>query len=335
MKRAQVTVAVYFRIFEILLLAVVIAAVGMEVKNAKDSGIYQQKFLARDIALVMDSVSNARGNLIYFYNPPLASLSRFTVDLRNNRASVDNEYWPYAINAFLQFVPPVLAQPTGITIQKTGNAIAVSTLKPADVSFNGLLLECPAAPSMPATIVIDPGHGVNSATGEGDKGFEAQGTTEADAMRLTAAALSTYLKNAGVRTVIGTRAFDVGEAKNIQERTAVINTYNDAWIISLHAGVADARNNVIKAFVNKDADTATYGVACRTLNALATAYALNITGTAVIPVDLSQLRADDPRQVLLKGRTAVQLELGNMNNPVALSANPRALAEVVAHGVTG
>ena len=90
MKKAQVPVAIYFRIFEIVLLVMVIAIVAVEVKNVKDGGIYQKKFISRDLALLMDSVTNARGNLNYFYRPPLQAMSKFNIDFSGGSVSVDD-----------------------------------------------------------------------------------------------------------------------------------------------------------------------------------------------------------------------------------------------------
>jgi len=353
MKRADVPITLYFRMFEIVLLALVIVIVSTEVGNIRDSGVYQKKFIARDFALVLDSVTNARGNLWYAYNPPLQALGRFTVDLRNGQVAVDNERWPYAVSKRIRFVPQSFVQQPGFVLQKTGNELTIVP-QAASALFNGMLLDCPAAGVELKTLILDPGHGYNAATKQGEQGLtgnfaDAQGRKipESELMLKTAVALDSQLKARGFKNILGTRALEAEmlslpetgaflaeEARTTQERVELIAKNPDAVVLSLHAGKHGAGNNFIKAYVNKDSGAGSAAFACRILNALATNYPLDITGTAIIPVDLAQLSPDDPRQVLLKDRVGVQLELGSLDvqgNKVL--ANPQSLAEALAGGV--
>ncbi len=360
MKKGQVNVVIYFRIFEILLLVMVIMIIATEVTNVKDSGLYQKKFISRDLALVMDSLTNARGNLMYSYNPPLATLSKFDINLKGGMVLVDDEAWPYATNKLYRLNEPLaFEKPHALRIKKIGNSISVEDVKSKEVPFNGYVLECPGTASDISSIIIDPGHGYDAASGKGDVGLkgtfkDAKGTVTPEswlALSIGVTLQQHLIQNAVFRKeyIFATRALEyefitvpavssepflAEEAKTTQERVAFITQNPNALVLSLHVGKGELKTNVIKAFVNKDANIETLRLACALLNAIATKYALHITGTAIIPVDLGQLSPDDPKQVLLKDRVAVQLELGNidfaLNNPLE---NQRDLAGAIAEGL--
>jgi N-acetylmuramoyl-L-alanine amidase len=350
MSKAQVPVTVYFRIFEIILLVMVIAIIANEVNSAKNGGIYQQKFLSRDLALVLDSLSNARGNVWYAYNPQLSEPDKYAFSFRNQRVDVNGESWPFAVTTNDRlFAPAQLVKPTaaGFLMTRSGNALVVEPLTSTTPAFNGLLLQCSAEGVALKTIMLDPGHGYNTVTQQGDKGFTAGTLKESELMLNLAVGIQSQLGATANKNVLGTRALhaeyltlpDLGtffaeEAKTTAERVAVINQHKDAAIISLHVGKQDKAHNIVKAYVNKDAPSGAYTLACVLLNAIATAYPLDVTGTAIIPVDLNQLSTDDPKQVLLAGRVAIQIELGNIDLPnnKVLADIPK-LASVLAGGL--
>lgn len=341
MKKGQTNVAVYFRIFEILLLVVVISTIAMQVSNIKNGGIYQKKFLSKDLALVLDSVTNARGNLLYVYNPIISNLQNFMVDFSNNAVTVDDQSWAYAVNNNLRFSVPPKDKFGYIALKKTGNSLSVERGGPSDI--NGFLFECEPAQISTGTIIIDPGHSYS----QGDEGFlgglkDAQGKQipESALMLLTGVALDAQL-NANNK-VIGTRALKADyinnvlsqDAKTMPERLAVIKANPDALIISLHAGKQPVSKNIVKAFVNKDSTPEARRLACSLLNSIADKYKMQITGNAVIPVDLAQIGAEDPKQILVNNRDAVLIELGNIDYPNnALLGKPVDLSQAIFAGI--
>jgi hypothetical protein len=80
-------------------------------------------------------------------------------------------------------------------------------------------------------------------------------------------------------------------------------------------GKQPVSKNIVKAFVNKDATPEAKRLACSLLNSIAEKYKQSITGNAIIPVDLAQIGAEDPKQILVNNRDAVLLELGNIDYP--------------------
>jgi hypothetical protein len=341
-KRADV-VPVYFRIFEVLLLVMAISIVTAEVNNIKDSGVFQKKFLARDIALLLDSITNARGNIMYVYQPPLITgFSRFSFDFSNGRVNVDGEAWPYASNTAFPAAHQKLKGTQGLFIQKVGSEVSITQLAPQPVPFNGLVMECPGIQLNARELVIDPGYGYS----KGEKPLvgllkDSQGKPipASEQMIRIGAAITANLAQYS-RPIASTRALKFlpgeirEETKTVQERVKTIAAHKGAIVLSLRTRTMAPHMNLVKALVNKDAGPETYQLACTLLNAFATAYPAKITGTAIIPVDPSQFSPDDPRQVLLKESLAVQLELGNIDAPNnELLQNPDQLGRVIAQAL--
>jgi N-acetylmuramoyl-L-alanine amidase len=215
MSRAQVSVTVYFRIFEIILLVMVIGIVATEIKNAEKGGTYDKKFFSRDIALIMDSLTNARGNVIYIYNPPNADLNRFEIDFSNNAVNVGGDQWQYAVNKNLKLTAPLKGKYPTLAIKKSGNNLWVEQGGPRETLINGYLLECPAANMVVDSLIIDPGHGFNPITNDGSRGFagepkDAKGrqVPESELVLKISAALQSQASIKGITKVIGTRSLD-------------------------------------------------------------------------------------------------------------------------------
>ncbi len=344
MKKADVSVAVYFRIFEILLLVIVIGIVAAEVNNIRGSGLYQKKFLSRDLALMMDSLTNSRGSLIYNYNPRLVTLEKFEISFTNNAVTVDDESWPYAVNGNYDIILPQKARYSAFVLKKEGNKLFVQNGGVKSMEFNGLLLECPFALLSSISVIIDPGHRYSDAD-DGLSGAlkDAQGRIipESELMLKVAAALEPQLRQR-IPEVLSTRDLKTNyvagvlsqQAKPLKERIAFIASKPDSAIISLHAGKQPKSQNIVKAYVNLEADESSYRLACQVLNSISNAFKDKITGTAIIPVITAQLSQDDPRQILAKDKVAVLLELGNIDYPNnAVLNSPVELAQAIAGGV--
>jgi hypothetical protein len=343
-KRGAVAVPVYFTIFEVILLAVVIVIVAKEVSNIDESSIFQKKFFSRDIALLLDSMTNARGNFFYVYNPN-TPLEKYELDFSNGRVSVDGESWPYAKNSNLKFSPEKIKNANLVVFKKTGNTIEIAG---RDVDAESLILDCPYAHKTFSSVVLDPGHGYDPVSQQGDEGFKIKAADDsvisesrtvlgiaASLKSLLGSVLSTRKLGLTVRSVNG-KPVQVEDAKTTEERIEFIDMHPEAAVISLHFGKDVPENNIIKAFVRKDADDAAFGLACRILNAIAgrKEFKNRITGTAVVPVDLGQFSPTDPKQVLKTANVAVQLELGNIGHPDnPLISGQQAVAAAIKQGM--
>lgn len=339
MKKSQVAVTIYFRIFEILLLLMVVSMVFVEIKNIDDSGIYQKKFLSRDIALLLDSLTNARGNVFYAYDTPEATLARFEYDFSNGRVTVDGESWAYAKNNNYEYVFTKIKKPKWLLLQKQGKQVSIQKAEPGSKTpeFNILLLDCPQSTTKISEVVLDPGKGYNAKLKQGEKGAEWTGKegpkTESEYTMLVARSLRSQLdqqKKVSLNKIFSTRSLDVDEHKTLEERIKTITEHPKAIIISLHVGKQGKEQNVVKAFVNKDSKNSA-GLACGILNKIARKYWPKITGTVIVPVSTQQLSSDDPRKVLKQ--EGVLLELGSADPDNPLLQNPRETATIIAGGI--
>jgi N-acetylmuramoyl-L-alanine amidase len=350
MKKAQVNVAIYFRLFEIILLVMVVSIVALELRNVQTSGVFEKKFITRDLALTIDSFQNARGNLNYFYNPPLVNLDRFDIIVDNGVVGVDEQSWPFGLNRNFVFNPLPKGKFGYLAIKKEGNVFSVDKGSPATGLINGFMIDCAYAKLQFDSVILDPGHGYNADTNQGEPGFLGQIkdntggiVPESQLMVESAVALVPQLK--GI-SITGTRALKADyvqrpqgkvfseEAKTTQERVNTINANKDAVVVSIHAGKQKTGQNIVKAYVNAYADEKSQRLACFVLNSISKNFKMDITGTAIIPVDPMQLRPDDAKKVLVDGRTAIQVELGNIDNPTnALLTDKNRLAQALSEGL--
>jgi N-acetylmuramoyl-L-alanine amidase len=206
-------------------------------------------------------------------------------------------------------------------------------------------LECPSATIRAQSILLDPGE--SYVAGEKEIIGELKDSTgrqipESEADLKIAVVLDSILNSRQGQKVFGTRDLKLDvvggvisqQTKSVSERVKFINANKDSIMISIHLGKQPKNQNLVKAFVNKDASAASYRLACSLLNSIADKYKMDITGTAIIPVDLAQLKPDDPKQVLIKDSTAVLLEIGNIDYPNnKLVESPVELAQMLALGI--
>jgi len=98
-------------------------------------------------------------------------------------------------------------------------------------------------------------------------------------------------------------------------------SYDYSSVISIHAGsYENTELNPIKAYVNMDAPEQKFKdsmrLGCLILNRLVGLSMQNypfVDGISLVPIKLSLLPPDDPRQILKKEKMGVFLEIGNIN----------------------
>jgi len=322
-KKGQFTTG-YMLIFELILAAIVAYAVFEAVNNMPN--ITEAKFFSRDIALLLDSISSQPGNILFIYNPPTKSLSKFDFSFSGNKVNVgkdisdpkiNSEAYPYFSNSRTNYVIEdgnsiAVSKPSLMHFVKSGDIIKIaSSSQQLDKKFNPHRRICGAIPNT-KSVTIDIGHGWSQTKANqgslyaGDKGYENVKIVqyESEQVRLLAQQLS-YANPA----LTFTRSVDVDDY--VSDRMSKLT--GDV-VISLHANSEQSGKNNIKAFINADSAklAESSALACSLINAMTDKIEF-VSGSAIIPSDISFLPADDPRQVLLKDKIAVYLELGNVN----------------------
>lgn len=316
--------AAMFVMFEIFLVLIISAALYQQYANIENKGIYETKFISRDLALILDAAYGSGGNMKYVYNP--ASLAKFTYSFDGNNVVVDGESYPYGsdqsvLSKFRSFSKPVL-----LFVYKEGSSLEISDVS-REINPNYVPCDSTIVPEI-RSVTIDPSRGWNAELAKhgslmpGEKGFvnTAKNWTESKvAMDLSNVLATRYLPGK-VSKIDATRSVKADMNLAMAGRKKKIAEFNNDALISIRAGSSinkDGTPNVadrdVIAYVNFESPAFKQSrkLACLVLNQMSESLK-EITGTAVVPVLLSQYDEDDPLQVLSTDKIAVQLEIGNI-----------------------
>lgn len=86
-KRAEVETKIYFYIAEIVLVGFVLVFLYVYVSGIANSTLLEKNYFSRDIALLMNTIHAAPGNVDYLYEGNLTGYN-FIVNLEKNKVSV-------------------------------------------------------------------------------------------------------------------------------------------------------------------------------------------------------------------------------------------------------
>lgn len=233
--------------------------------------------------------------------------------------------------------------------------------KNAKKHFNQNALTCANVKVPIQSIGIDAGHGLDTrenAVFVGDAGHVAEnGLEESLITRLIAAPLVDQTEEKyglkvtrelsvliGDRTKLAFTQQDPQQAQRIRDRITSLQDQNA--IISIHVGPQERANQII-AFVDKD-NANSVALACRMLNNIAEEFMQDngrslVTGTAIVPVDLTQLQQDDittsnideadPKNILVASPVGVLLEIGALND--AITRQPDKISAGITNALGG
>jgi len=262
-----------------------------------------KEYLAKDIALSIDSVFASPGNIIINYT---GNLTDYSVDLTGNSVKV---YKESDDGITRKFVPSGNIEINGITLEKpknlfftkTGNEIFIDDSAHANLN----ILSCNKLDEKEAKlkdkkILIDPIY-------EEDKIkpsekicymansfiFEITNAWVNHLNILSTRNLNEYDENEGILSI---------NCNNPSKSDASIDA--DA-IISLRAGKYDNEKNNIKAFIisGSKKENESKGLACLIINSILENKDLNdvkITGASIVPVDLGTTDENFPQYIFLK-----------------------------------
>ena len=294
-------------LFQILLPVILVMLPLLAYTNSlSDNKTFEKEFLAKEIALTITSLASLNGDaeLRYLSEPG------FTAVLQADRVRIVRERDPLASTAAFHTPGQIQVLPAEIPLGdpaffiKRGNTIEL-TKERKDIS--GLV--CAFQPSYEPdgrTIIIDPGHGGS------DPGFSANGLIESEAVTALA------------QLIPGEKTRETNRDLSLEER--IQKAERADTLISLHIGEASAAFSPIKVFYSITSSPETKDLACRLAFRLEDA--LTDTGAAILPVFPQDLNTNDPKKILLDGKTAVLIELGNVNNANFISEFNRRKGEL-------
>ncbi|MFH2028192.1 MAG: N-acetylmuramoyl-L-alanine amidase [Nanoarchaeota archaeon] len=313
-KKGGVLQDVILSILQILILVGSLSIVGYFVNKELSKITFEKNYLAKDIALLTDTVYAAPSNVLVHYSydkyslEPIFEKKISGVDeyfrvriIKPDEDEKESESYPFAKNS-LEAPLASLKLKTGMTISKINNRVAAIN----NADDNILRLKCPSVQTkdnlwQSKTIMITPGH---------DKGggIESNGIKEGDVMGDISQQIEDTLSNAIIGAYGDGRLF-VGDDKD-----RMINSAD--MIIGLHAGKYDSGINNIKAYYSIETSgemkNKNIKLACLILNKITdTDYSnIEISGTSIIPI----FEQDYENAILPRDRPAILLEIGNLES---------------------
>lgn len=148
-KKAEgIETEIYYTIFEIVLVGIVVVALFAYIDSIRKDTMFEKTYLAKDLALMMDTIYAAPGNLRLSYSHQKLNISEFNFNFINQKAAVVESNiegalelkYPFAADSyFLDEIDQIKVQKE-IPIQKTGESIKIKNVLPQKLN----LLSCPA-----------------------------------------------------------------------------------------------------------------------------------------------------------------------------------------------
>ncbi|MBW2978752.1 N-acetylmuramoyl-L-alanine amidase [Candidatus Woesearchaeota archaeon] len=303
--------------------------------------VFEKKFLAEDIALTIDSLLAARGNVVVYYQPQKQDyVPEFNYYFKKNQVIVHEDEVPEssAGRFFFTSDPKIdfkekrlkFSEPFILPVfAKLGNRLIVDDAHNPEDNFNIFLLDCPDAKFDYKKITLDPAHGFNKDLNQGSTGFTTDKLEEFILTREISSMANTL--DYGFIGVL-TRESDIYLPINSRK-----NMIEDS-LVSLHIGSSLVTDNLVKAYINYDSEKREQSLklACELVNEISSALIekkIKITGIAVVPV-IPEQKSDRQFSILVKDKPAVLLEIGNINVPNTFShENKRAIASAIIQGM--
>jgi N-acetylmuramoyl-L-alanine amidase len=317
MKKRGQAYQIFFIAELIISILVSFLLIQIAIDYAKGDAI-TKSYLAGDTALIINTLNSLPGNLMVFY--PTVNFD-YILKFKDNQVTVlQKEPDQFDKTAGIYpFIPTVqqhidyrFDKPKNLIFHKVGHDIIITDSELLNLNQ----LACPKiSTAVLRNIVIDPGHGSNqefsASAEEEDYGLvnDVLGLEESDITRQIAESL--YIMN---NNLIATRDIRFEEFKSIDERLSIINNKNIDSVISIHVGSnPNPEINNVKARISSESIMRQQSrrLACLILNSLSTELS-TIKGLSIIPVNVSELKKDDPMRILDTDKVAVYLEIGNI-----------------------
>lgn len=308
-KRGNILEVILPPIFQTIIpLTLVLIPLLIYTNSLADNKTFEKQFLAKETALTITTLASMPGDAILTYLP---TITGFHIAVKQNSIEVFLEkdptkasshfYTPEHIKVIEKELYILEQNPKPLTFIKKGNNIELKEESKQE-NLNGITCSYKPEYTPKAKILIDPGHGgINQENA--DQGFSGNGLIESELTTTLTKLIKSELPNAQL-----TR--ETNHPISIEER--IKKAENTPTIISIHIAQTSIKSYPIKIFFSTSSSKQTKDLACKIANALSNI--LDETAAAILPINPDSLNKEDPKQILLEGKTAILIELGNINN---------------------
>lgn len=146
-RKSSIETELYYTIFEIILVAMVVTALFAYLDSIRKDTLFEKTYLVKDLALMMNTIYAAPGNVRLSYAHEKLNLSEFNFNFINQKAAAAESTiegalelkYPFIADSFFsEEIEQIMAQKE-IAIQKTGSSIKIKNILPQQLN----LLSCP------------------------------------------------------------------------------------------------------------------------------------------------------------------------------------------------
>jgi len=299
-RKASVEEYLMFLLGEILVSLIVAFFLFSYVQSVRENTVLEKNYISRDLALIMDAMQAAPGNVYYNYQFSKLDLNKFKFSFQNQRIGVSDENqeyaisFPYSDSLFLGVLSSQIQDASTLGLMKNGDSFQVNAVMiPKLNQMSCPRLDTHADPSNKDAL-IDPGHGGD------DFGVvnPAKPAEKESKLSLKVAEAMRDLDSELSRTL--TRSDD---SKLEQDpRVALVKPETDI-VVSIHSNLNEKAINQLKVYVpiNQNQLRSTK-LACLIINQISD---LGFTSYSIIPSD---------EELISKSPAAVMIELGNIQH---------------------
>jgi len=316
-RRASTEEQSVFFFGEIILIGIVFLILLSYVNSIRDDTLMEKNYLSRDLALIVDSIYSAPGNIEYSYSFKDVGLEKFVFGFRKQRAVVVEENselevkFPYAEN-LVSFKPLHITNINDKTLGfvKAGNNFNIQKTD----NLNRISCNDVSAPKHENDdILID--------YGGSDSGHVNEETNEAEITRSIANSFKILSTEEDINVDF---TWDVEHDSEISldERLGIVKDKSPEIFISIRVGSRSDNSNYAKAFVPEYSKKSAE-LACNIINSLLDRYD-DITGVSIIPSKDAIVNAND---------VSVLLELGNIQNEKNIIKRHTDTAQAIIGGI--
>jgi hypothetical protein len=137
----------YHALIELVLLIFIASAFFYFHKTVQENTVFEKSYVARDIALLLETVQAVPGEIIVYYNQPEFDVGKYNYDFSNNLFTVSEEniatsiYYSYFLDKTLTAPLPTFQHPAAFVISKTHSILEI--LEYASLKQENPALTCP------------------------------------------------------------------------------------------------------------------------------------------------------------------------------------------------
>jgi len=298
---------------------------------------FEKDFLATDMALTIDALLAAQGNVVLYYLPQRADVSYgFMYAFEKNKVSVfEHRKNEKSAGVYFFTSHPGISISEKVLNFSLGSSLPLLSLigKKLDLAdagdkensaINLYKLRCPGQKFDYGVVTLDPAHGYSVDDKKGSVGLS-HGSLKEYVITREIAGMAKVLDKFNV---IGSLTRDADFALPVSERKI------EDSVVSVNIG----DDNVVKAFINYDSirRDESLKLACELVNSVSSVLIENdisVEGTAVVPVIIEN-EQDEQLHILSGSKPSVVLEIGSIHVPSSFSEqNKRAIASALVRGI--